>query len=878
MDLADLFRHRWAGRHLKIKRRPASQALAKRRLPQIESLENRALLTTFYVDNSLLLTADRDASGGLSPGDQVTFGNGQSYQQADLTYDAAPVDGDVDTAFSSIGQALASPLVQPGDTIEIAGGTYTEGGLTIDKSLTLQGEGNVVIAAPPKNTQAGLSVIDTPDRVAINNVSLQNSISDTGGGTLDLVDVKLVDGQSSINDVNQLNVVSASTTPQYVSIAQEVLFVGDGAAAATNSFSGLPDQLWINGGTSAGVFTFSGVQNVSFATPAGSQYSISVSPLPDATVTIDGNNSTTPGTPGDTLILPTNFDRGSSLSAAQDSTGISGTWTPTTGQPVHFAHLASLQPGIATQTVGPITGTEDADTGSQVVAKFTSPVVDAIAAGDTANVYWGDESSSTGTITYDSSTGIYSVLGSHTYTEGGDYAVSVDLKTPNGSVILPDSTATITPTTTPHLTPGPSSTIPLTVEELDTGAVGSFTDSVHLDPGAYSAEINWGDGSSSAGQIAVNELLWSFIVTGDHAYAQTGTDQIAVTVYRDGVAAGTLSATAVVSPAQSVIAYPAQSINATAGADTGNVMIAGFTDPAGNSALSAYSADIDWGDGTTSAGTTSSGTLRSQLDVLPPSVDRTFWQVYGSHAYEAPGTYSIDVTIDENGTQVAAVTSTATITPAATTTTTSTPEQRFVANIYHDLLGRTAEAAGLAYWSGQLDSGLTRGQFIADVQHSGEYLQDVVNSLYQHYLHRSAEPSVLGADVNLLAGGLTDEQLASVLVGSNEYFALHGGTNDGFLEALFEDTLQRPIDAGAKAALEQPLAGGVSRAQVAAVVFGSHEYHLDMVNSYYTDLLARPADPVGVGYWGNQLDTGTTDEQVFAAIAASDEFFNGPSS
>ena len=39
----------------------------------LESLEARIVLTTFYVDANLALTADRDSSGGITAGDQVTF-------------------------------------------------------------------------------------------------------------------------------------------------------------------------------------------------------------------------------------------------------------------------------------------------------------------------------------------------------------------------------------------------------------------------------------------------------------------------------------------------------------------------------------------------------------------------------------------------------------------------------------------------------------------------------------------------------------------------------------------------------------------------------------------------------------------------------------
>src|SRR5215469_4483795 len=100
MDLAAFFRHSRNGRPSKRKRparrpafltgfgSPATVSIrAGGRMLRAESLEGRALLTTVYVDNSLLVTADRDHSGGLSAGDQVTFGSGQTYQQADLTYD-----------------------------------------------------------------------------------------------------------------------------------------------------------------------------------------------------------------------------------------------------------------------------------------------------------------------------------------------------------------------------------------------------------------------------------------------------------------------------------------------------------------------------------------------------------------------------------------------------------------------------------------------------------------------------------------------------------------------------------------------------------------------------------------------------------------------
>ncbi|HJT36648.1 MAG TPA: DUF4214 domain-containing protein [Pirellulales bacterium] len=761
--------------------RRRSEGLSKKLLRgRLEALESRALLTTFYVDNNLLVTADRDSSGGLSPGDQVTFAHGQNYQQADLTYNSAPLDGDVGTAFSSLGQALASPLVQPGDTIDIAGGTYSEGGLTISENLTLVGEGSVVIAAPQGASQPGLSIIDQPDNVAIKNLSIQGfptSLSDTGGGTLTLVDVGLVEGDSSVSNLTNLDVVSdsAATNTVIINIVRYVqpgtpIVNGAPAPSANGSPapSNVPDNIWSPGQF---LIDFSGVKNLSFATGAGVDDTIGVSPLPDTTVTIDGNDSTPPGAPGDTLELATNFFPGSSFTAARDSTGLSGTWTVNGSQPVNFSHIASLSPGIGTQNVPPITGTQGVDTGSQVVAQFTDPTVDAVAAGDTAKIYWQDGTTSAGTITYDAASGIYSVLGSHTYTEGGNYTVSVSLNTPSGVVLLPNATANIAATTTPQLSPIKQWTVSVTVGQSTANQdLVTFGDSVHLPPSDYSAEINWGDGTTSSGTIAYDPGSWTFTAFGDHSYAQPGTEQIAVTIFREGALAGTMNATAYVSA--------------------------------------------------------SSG---------------------------APG---------QTGT------------PPATGTSAATPSERLVAQIYHDLLGRPADPAGLAYWSSHLDAGMPRSQFVTDVLASAEYRRDEVNSLYQHYLHRSADASALAAGSALLAQGMTDKGLAALIIGSDEYFALHGGTNDGFVSALFQDALGRPVDAGAKNAIELALADGATRAQMAAIVLGSHEYRADLVANLYLELLNRTVDAPSAAAWAAMLDSGATDEQVLAAIAASDEFLN----
>jgi len=204
-----------------------------------------------------------------------------------------------------------------------------------------------------------------------------------------------------------------------------------------------------------------------------------------------------------------------------------------------------------------------------------------------------------------------------------------------------------------------------------------------------------------------------------------------------------------------------------------------------------------------------------------------------------------------------------------------TPNQRFVAEVYHDLLGRSVDPNGLAYWSAQLDVGASRTAVIVGIEGNVEYRTHVAETLFQTFLHRAADSQGLLGFENFLAGGGTDEQAAALMISSSEYLQVRGGgTIDGFLNALYEDTLGRPVDAGTQTSLEHFLANGGTRQQVATMVFGSAEYKQDLVQIFFEQFLDRPADSSGLGFYTGLLAHGATDEQVIAIIAASPEYFN----
>ncbi|HAW30068.1 MAG TPA: hypothetical protein DCY03_18415, partial [Planctomycetaceae bacterium] len=100
--------------------------------------EDRTLLTTFFVDDSLVITNNQGDSG-LDAGDTVTFASGEAGETAGLIFG--------NNAFGTIQAAVdaAQLSADPTDTINVAAGTYAED-VIVDASVILQGA-NAGIAA-----------------------------------------------------------------------------------------------------------------------------------------------------------------------------------------------------------------------------------------------------------------------------------------------------------------------------------------------------------------------------------------------------------------------------------------------------------------------------------------------------------------------------------------------------------------------------------------------------------------------------------------------------------------------------------------------------------------------------------------------------------
>jgi uncharacterized delta-60 repeat protein len=201
--------------------------------------------------------------------------------------------------------------------------------------------------------------------------------------------------------------------------------------------------------------------------------------------------------------------------------------------------------------------------------------------------------------------------------------------------------------------------------------------------------------------------------------------------------------------------------------------------------------------------------------------------------------------------------------------------ERFIDQLYPDLLNRPMDPSGLSIFLNALDEGLvTRMQVAQIIEASQEYRTDLVQGMYMSFLGRSADAGGLQFWVSSLNAGATIEQIKSGILGSGEYFQRNGGTNSSFLQGVYHDVLSRPIDPSGAAAWGAELASGTSREVVAAQILASGEAESDLITSVYEHFLRRAPEPAGLSFWLNQLQQGLRDEDFIAAVAGSGEYYS----
>ncbi|MHB8571520.1 MAG: DUF4214 domain-containing protein [Candidatus Dormibacteria bacterium] len=94
----------------------------------------------------------------------------------------------------------------------------------------------------------------------------------------------------------------------------------------------------------------------------------------------------------------------------------------------------------------------------------------------------------------------------------------------------------------------------------------------------------------------------------------------------------------------------------------------------------------------------------------------------------------------------------------------------FVQAVYSDVLSRTTDSAGLAYWVNQLNNGMSRSTFALSVLDSQEEAANVVNIYYAVYLRRSPDQAGQSYWVQQLVANAPAERIQIAFTASDEYY------------------------------------------------------------------------------------------------------------
>jgi len=193
--------------------------------------------------------------------------------------------------------------------------------------------------------------------------------------------------------------------------------------------------------------------------------------------------------------------------------------------------------------------------------------------------------------------------------------------------------------------------------------------------------------------------------------------------------------------------------------------------------------------------------------------------------------------------------------------------------VHQDLFGRPIAPAAMHAYMLALDSGTPRQQVVATMLGSTEYRASAVTSAYRELTGRAPDAQTTNAFVVALGTTATIESVMAQIVGSPEYFKRAGGTNDGYVGAIYRDLLHRAPTAAERSYARADVVRR-TRAAVAQSLLMTDEAHRALVSSYFARYLHRAVDPQSLAKYTAMLASGARREAVLAAIFASSDYVN----
>ncbi|MCA5971522.1 MULTISPECIES: DUF4214 domain-containing protein [Pseudomonas] len=200
--------------------------------------------------------------------------------------------------------------------------------------------------------------------------------------------------------------------------------------------------------------------------------------------------------------------------------------------------------------------------------------------------------------------------------------------------------------------------------------------------------------------------------------------------------------------------------------------------------------------------------------------------------------------------------------------------------MFEGILGRDADLGGAQAFAGLANSGASLTDIANSFLNSSEFADTSsaapISSLYTELLGRAADAGGLANWQAVVANGGTLADVAAGLAVSTEAQALDQSNGD-FVRDLYTAALGRDAnqDQGGLSNWVSQLFNGTSRAEVAQGIAGSQEAATkadsDFINNLYLTATGRAADAGGKAAWSDLLANGGTHADVAIGIVGSPE-------
>ncbi|HEX7134124.1 MAG TPA: DUF4214 domain-containing protein [Iamia sp.] len=197
----------------------------------------------------------------------------------------------------------------------------------------------------------------------------------------------------------------------------------------------------------------------------------------------------------------------------------------------------------------------------------------------------------------------------------------------------------------------------------------------------------------------------------------------------------------------------------------------------------------------------------------------------------------------------------------------------FVKATYQDFLDRAPTADEIDWNATSLANGASRPTYVKGLATSNEYLSALVQGFYQDTLGRNGSSQDVAFWVGQIRSGVSVAKVASFFYSSEEYYEdAGGGTVRGWIGELYDTLLDRSATEDDLDYWEGQVASR-GRTRVALDFYQSAESRTSRVQALFQAFLGRAASTQDASYWSGRIRS-EGDVVLASTLASMQEYFD----